>query len=57
MKANKTIQYTCALLAILVLGCTGDFEEINTNPNIRPIVEPITMNGIIKPLAIADPLM
>jgi hypothetical protein len=33
MKSTKTIQYSCALLAILVFACTGDFEEINTNPN------------------------
>lgn len=33
MKPTKTIQYACALLTILVFACTGDFEEINTNPN------------------------
>lgn len=56
MKANKTIQYTCSLLAILVLGCTGDFEEINTNPNnpvstqpnlILPGVQRDMMNTIV----------
>ena len=31
---NKIIKYTLAsVMAISFINCTGDFEDINTNPN------------------------
>lgn len=30
---SKIVKYKFALLAICLLSCTGDFEEVNTNPN------------------------
>jgi hypothetical protein len=30
---NKKLKYSIAVLTVLVIGCTGDFEEVNTNPN------------------------
>ncbi|HZB15503.1 MAG TPA: SusD/RagB family nutrient-binding outer membrane lipoprotein [Chryseolinea sp.] len=37
MKAKTFKKYKIALLSIFLVGCTGDFEEVNTNPN-NPIV-------------------
>ena len=33
MKIKTFKKYKVALLSLFLLGCTGDFEEINTNPN------------------------
>jgi hypothetical protein len=30
---SKIINYRFILLAVCLLGCTGEFEEVNTNPN------------------------
>ena len=37
MKAKTLKKYKIALLSIFLVGCTGDFEEVNKNPN-NPIV-------------------
>jgi Starch-binding associating with outer membrane len=37
MKVKILKKYKIALLAIFLVGCTGDFEEVNQNPN-NPIV-------------------
>ena len=37
MKAKTLKKYKIALLSIFLVGCTGDFEEVNQNPN-NPIV-------------------
>ncbi|OXA85529.1 RagB/SusD family nutrient uptake outer membrane protein [Flavobacterium hercynium] len=33
MKLNKITKATICMLVLATVGCTGDFEEINTNPN------------------------
>ncbi|MBT1704616.1 SusD/RagB family nutrient-binding outer membrane lipoprotein [Chryseosolibacter indicus] len=40
MKLNLYRKFSVALLAFVVLGCTGDFEEINTNPNSPLATQP-----------------
>jgi hypothetical protein len=40
MKANISNHYSWTLMIVMLLGCTGDFEEINTNPNSPTSTQP-----------------
>lgn len=48
MKKNK-FTILCGLTLALTVGCTSDFEEINTNPN-RTTVGMIQATGMFEPL-------
>ena len=41
------IKYTTVLCILLLIGCTGDFEEINTNPNSPLVTTPnLLLTGV-----------
>lgn len=44
--------FTYTLMSVSLIGCTGDFEERNTNPNLIPQISPATLlNPIIYGMA------